>query len=88
MILSSGQTLHAPLEELKLLAEFHTTGIEPAFQKPATLHDNEREHILKALAETRWRVGGPKGAASMLGLNRSTLRSRMQKLGICRGSGF
>ncbi|MBI4527825.1 MAG: sigma 54-interacting transcriptional regulator [Deltaproteobacteria bacterium] len=46
------------------------------------LEDVERAHILRALAETNWVVHGSQGAASILGINPSTLRSRMQKLGI------
>ena len=42
----------------------------------------EREHILKVLQKTRWKVEGEGGAASILGLNPSTLRSRIKKLGI------
>jgi formate hydrogenlyase transcriptional activator len=44
----------------------------------------EREHILQVLRECRGVVGGPQGAAAKLGLNRSTLNSRMRKLGISR----
>jgi formate hydrogenlyase transcriptional activator len=47
-----------------------------------TLADAEREHILGALEITRWRIKGPNGAAVRLGLNPSTLYSRMRKLGI------
>jgi formate hydrogenlyase transcriptional activator len=47
-----------------------------------TLENNERNHILRALAETNWVIHGKKGAAELLGINASTLRSRMQKLGI------
>jgi transcriptional regulator with GAF, ATPase, and Fis domain len=46
------------------------------------LEDVERSHILRALAETNWVIHGSQGAASMLKINPSTLRSRMQKLGI------
>ena len=42
----------------------------------------ERRHIIEALNATNWTVGGPKGAAALLGLKRSTLQSRMEKLGI------
>lgn len=44
----------------------------------------ERAHILRALDDCNWVIGGPRGAASKLGLNRSTLRSKMMKLGITR----
>jgi formate hydrogenlyase transcriptional activator len=50
------------------------------------LEDAERAHILRALHDTNWIIGGPRGAASKLGLNRSTLRSKMIKLGISRPS--
>src|SRR6202171_6348192 len=47
-----------------------------------TLEDAERDHIRKILEQTRWVVAGPKGAAARLGIKRSTLYFRMQKLGI------
>ena len=47
-----------------------------------TLADSERQLILRALEGRRWRVKGPNGAAAALGLNPSTLYSRMKKLGI------
>jgi len=49
-----------------------------------TLESNERRHILRALNETRWVIHGKKGAAELLGINPSTLRSRIEKLGIKR----
>jgi formate hydrogenlyase transcriptional activator len=49
-----------------------------------TLEEVERNHILATLKETRWLLSGPNGAASHLGLNRSTLYFRMKKLGIYR----
>jgi formate hydrogenlyase transcriptional activator len=49
-----------------------------------TLENAERNHILRALNETRWVVHGKKGAADLLGINPSTLRSRMEKLAIKR----
>jgi formate hydrogenlyase transcriptional activator len=48
------------------------------------MEDAERRHILDALDAANWVVGGPGGAASMLGMKRSTLQSRMLKLGIAR----
>jgi formate hydrogenlyase transcriptional activator len=56
-----------------------------------TLRDSERALILQALEATDWRIGGPKGAALKLGLNRTTLIYKMKKFGIhrsCRCSGF
>jgi formate hydrogenlyase transcriptional activator len=49
-----------------------------------TLEEVDRNHILRTLKETRWILSGPSGAASRLGLNRSTLYFRMKKLGIAR----
>ena len=49
-----------------------------------TLDEVERNHILRTLKETRWVLSGPSGAATRLGLNRSTLYFRMKKLGITR----
>ena len=49
-----------------------------------TLEEVERNHILATLKETRWVLSGPNGAATRLGLNRSTLYFRMKKLGIVR----
>ena len=46
------------------------------------LEDVERQHILTILTDTDWRIAGPRGAADRLGINPSTLRSRMQKLSI------
>lgn len=53
---------------------------------PTALEDVEREHILRVLRETSGKIGGPGGAAEKLGMNRTTLNSRMQKLGISRKS--
>jgi len=50
----------------------------------ATLTEVERRHIVRVLGDVRWRIEGPGGAAQILGLKPSTLRSRMQKLGVMR----
>ncbi len=55
---------------------------ETASAPTQTLSDAERAHILGILRETNWVVGGNDGAAARLGLPRTTLISRMQKLGI------
>jgi transcriptional regulator of acetoin/glycerol metabolism len=49
-----------------------------------TLEAVEREHIVQILEQTQWKVSGKNGAAEILGLNRSTLRARMRKLGILK----
>jgi DNA-binding NtrC family response regulator len=57
--------------------------VETGQESPVdTLENAERSHILRALNETHWVVHGKKGAAELLGINPSTLRSRMEKLGI------
>jgi transcriptional regulator with GAF, ATPase, and Fis domain len=48
------------------------------------LEDIERDHIVKTLKQAAWRIKGNKGGAALLGINPSTLRSRMKKLGIKR----
>jgi formate hydrogenlyase transcriptional activator len=77
VILTSGNVLHPPLASLKSSVEAESLG-------PITLEDAERDHIRKTLAQTRWVVAGPNGAAARLGIKRSTLYFRMQKLGISR----
>jgi formate hydrogenlyase transcriptional activator len=82
--------LHSPLavtdqESVAQEIPNSSTSDEPAIPgKTVTLADAEREHILSALRETNWVVGGPKGAAARLGMKRSTLQKKMQKLGIAR----
>jgi formate hydrogenlyase transcriptional activator len=54
------------------------------FPAATTLRDSERALILNTLEAVRWVIGGPKGAATRLGLKRTTLICKMQKLGIFR----
>ena len=77
VILSPSPVLHIPLSELKSNPDGHATGL-------ATLAEAERDHIVRALEESKWVLGGAKGAAALLGMKRTTLQSRMQKLGISR----
>jgi formate hydrogenlyase transcriptional activator len=49
-----------------------------------TLEEAERQHILRALRQTEWRIAGPRGSAALLGMKRTTLQARMRKLGIRR----
>jgi formate hydrogenlyase transcriptional activator len=79
VILSVESELRAPLAELKRSLEIESMGA-------ITLEEAERDHILKTLEYTRWVVAGPNGAAARLGMKRSTLYFRMQKLGISRSS--
>jgi formate hydrogenlyase transcriptional activator len=77
VILSRDVELRVPLAELKPVA-----GIES--QPIASLETAEREHIVRALQAAKWIIGGPSGAATKLGMKRTTLQSKMQKLGISR----
>jgi len=79
VILSSGNVLCPPLASLRA-----ATGTESL--EAVTLEDAERDHIRKILEQTRWVVAGPNGAAARLGIKRSTLYFRMQKLGISRAN--
>jgi formate hydrogenlyase transcriptional activator len=76
VILSENAILNVPLSELK-----------PTFQgerQDGTLESLEREHILRVLRETGGVISGLRGAAARLGMKRTTLQSRMQKMGINR----
>lgn len=78
VILSPGSSLRVPLEALQASASGHSP------LGTTTLDEAERQHIVRALEAAQWVVGGPQGAAVRLGLKRTTLQSRMEKLGIVR----
>jgi len=83
VIMTRGNVLSPRINELKLLTQ------ETASAPTQRLSDAERAHILGILKETNWVVGGHDGAAARLGLPRTTLISRMQKLGIsCKPLGL
>jgi formate hydrogenlyase transcriptional activator len=77
VILSPGPALKVPAFEPA--AANHT---QPSIS--SALEDIEREHIIRVLREAKGKIGGPGGAAERLGMNRTTLNSRMQKLKISR----
>src|SRR5215467_14224533 len=77
VILSPGAVLRAPLAELELAPE-------PVNATSANLQDAERDHILRVLREAKGMISGPDGAAKRLGLKRTTLNSKLKKLGIKR----
>ncbi len=77
VIVSQGPDLHVPLGELKTSAAATTNAV-------TTLEVVERGHILRALEESHWVIGGLAGAAARLGMKRTTLQSKMKKLGISR----
>jgi len=74
VILTPGDVLQVP--------QFPSPMLSTA--SPVTLEEAERDHILKALEESRWVVGGASGAAARLGVARTTLISKMQKCGLSR----
>ena len=76
------------LEHAAIVSHGDTLKVPPLDDSPRTtpqsrtLAQSQREHILRTLESTHWRIKGPRGAAALLGLNPSTLYTRMQKLGI------
>jgi len=99
VLLSPGKELRVTISELKSVpattgagddstsspsAVTPSTVTAPPGASISTLEDAERQHILRALRQTEWRIAGPKGAAVVLGMKRTTLQARMRKLGIRR----
>ena len=96
VLLSPAKELRIPRSELKSPDALAPADSEPSFsftsltsstsltRSISTLEEAERQHILRALKQTQWRIAGPKGAATLLGMKRTTLQARMRKLGIRR----
>jgi formate hydrogenlyase transcriptional activator len=95
VILSAGPVLNVPLNEIQSrpapAAAIGSNGDpDRKLESPAgrdiraVLEETERNHILSVLSRTNWVVAGPNGAAEQLGMKRSTLQLRMQKLGLSR----
>jgi formate hydrogenlyase transcriptional activator len=95
VLLSPGKELRVPISELKSAtlagadpslstSVASLTSPTPANSSISTLEETDRQHILRALRQTEWRIAGPKGAATLLGMKRTTLQARMRKLGIRR----
>jgi formate hydrogenlyase transcriptional activator len=82
VILSKGPVLHVPLAELESMEDQEED--DAAVSASPTLQAAERDHILRALREASGMIGGPGGAAERLGLKRTTLNSKIKKLGIDR----
>jgi transcriptional regulator with GAF, ATPase, and Fis domain len=80
VILTKGSVLYVPLAELE--TEVDVDDVEEG--SSPTLHAAEREHILRVLRECKGLIGGADGAAARLGLKRTTLNSKIKKLGIER----
>ena len=88
VILSPGKELRVPLSELRnspaAQAEAELSFPLSTTAPVATLEEAERQHILRALRQSEWRIAGPRGAAALLGMKRTTLQARIRKLGIRR----
>jgi formate hydrogenlyase transcriptional activator len=79
VILSPGSVLRPPLAELRQAT------VQAPSSKLSSLEEVEREHVLRAIRESNWVIGGPHGAAARLGMKRTTLAYRIRKLNIpCR----
>jgi PAS domain S-box-containing protein len=76
VILTNGSVLSAPLGQLRPAAG------EKSESEDDTLKAREREHILRALRDSHGQISGPRGAATRLGLKRTTLQSKLKHLGI------
>ena len=87
VIVSNGPVLKVPLDDLRTrvaAAEASNSGgvSEDSGTMRDVLDDAERKQVLAALKQSNWVVAGPKGAAALLGMKRSTLQAHMQRLGI------
>jgi formate hydrogenlyase transcriptional activator len=78
VILTPGPVLRAPLAELEAIEE------DERLERIPDHRSGEREHLLRVLRESKGMIGGPGGAAEKLGLKRTTLNSKLKKLGIER----
>jgi formate hydrogenlyase transcriptional activator len=78
VILTEGNRLTPPLGELR------EDSARQLSESDVTLHDKERQHIIEVLRQTRGVLSGPSGAAARLGVKRTTLQYKMQRLGISR----
>jgi formate hydrogenlyase transcriptional activator len=96
VILSTGPVLNVPLSEIQTLQPLAVVNKNGSPDKNSqsssgkdirnVLEETERKHILDVLSETNWVVAGPNGAATRLGMKRSTLQLRMRRLGLSRGN--
>jgi formate hydrogenlyase transcriptional activator len=89
VILTTGPVLKVPSDDLRVhnsppapVAAAYSNHFSAPPNMRASLDDAERKQIMSALEQSDWTVAGPNGAAARLGMKRSTLQSRMQKLGI------
>jgi formate hydrogenlyase transcriptional activator len=83
VILTPGSVLNVAVGELTSRpTQSPAPGSGTQKDMQSVLDETERRHIIRALEETNWVIAGPNGAAARLGMNRSTLHARMQKLGV------
>jgi formate hydrogenlyase transcriptional activator len=87
VIVSTGPVLKVPLDDLRRRvssadSSYGVIAPEETGKMRGVLEDAERKEILTALKQANWIVAGPKGAATLLGMKRSTLQAHMQRLGI------
>jgi transcriptional regulator of acetoin/glycerol metabolism len=68
------------------LGDIALSAVRATSSAGTTLEEIERTHIQRMLSTTLWRIEGRRGAAELLGMKPSTLRSRLRKLGIRRGA--
>jgi len=89
VILSPDSVLRVALSDLKTsgATKYDSSGKPAQGNLQRALQETERRWILNALEQSRWVIAGPHGAAAHLGVKRSTLQARMQKLGITRAHG-
>jgi len=88
VILSPRSVLSVPISELEAAHGVHASSSVMEHEHMTGLQEVERDHIVRALEASNWVVGGTKGAAQRLGMKRTSLVYRMQRLGIGRGSRF
>jgi PAS domain S-box-containing protein len=89
VIISSDGVLRLPEPLVQATTEpVHESGVSNESTRVSSLNEAEREHILRALEATGWRINGLNGAAAMLKLHPSTLRFRMKKLGLTKITGY
>ncbi|WP_321475456.1 sigma 54-interacting transcriptional regulator [uncultured Paludibaculum sp.] len=84
VILSPSEVLRVPLGELRNAEQVEGRTSETPVQASLTMEAAERNHIVQVLRESKWQLSGDGGAAARLGMKRTTLQSRMKKLGIAR----
>jgi transcriptional regulator with GAF, ATPase, and Fis domain len=87
VILTEGPTLRVPVDELGMILGDHISETQPSsgtVGSQGTLEELERQYIVQVLRQSAGVLSGSRGAAARLGMKRTTLQSKMQRLGITR----